>query len=318
MNRQFAVLAVLMVCATVAFADESLPTDYTVAMVWSALDPGARPGALGRAYTALADDAEATYWNPGALGFLKKLEFTVTHEPRGVASNNEMFFDYGAFVYPTPWGTFALSLQYHNMGESDRTDEQGNFLGTMHSYGINPWFSYGKTFLDDKLGIGASVKYDYEHLFTGEGGTSSAICFDLAGQYRPFTWFRTGLAITNIGPTIDGSMLPRTMRIGVASNLIKDKFNDLNLSADVHKVMVNLHDSFTKELAQAAYCGGAEYFYFDLVGVRLGYYYLKYGDIMGLSFGAGVRYAGFSFDYANLPEGGFGEENRFTLNYRLP
>jgi hypothetical protein len=318
MNRYLVLLIVSLACVITASADSELPTDYTVAMVWTALDPGARPGALGRAYTALANDAEATYWNPGALGFLKKMEFTVTHEPRGVASNNEMFFDYGAFAYPTPWGTFAFSLQYHNMGVSDRTDEQGNFLGTMHSYGINPWLSYSKTFLDDKLGVGGSVKYDYEHLFTGEGGTSNALCFDIGGQYRPFTWLWTGLAVTNIGPTVDGSMLPRTLRVGVASNLIKDKFNDLNLSADVHKVMVNLNDSFTKELAQAAYCGGAEYFYFDLVGVRLGYYYLRYGDIMGLSFGAGVRYAGFAFDYANLPEGGFGEENRFTLSYRLP
>jgi hypothetical protein len=318
MNRTLVALIFLATCVTLAFSADSLPTDYTVAMVWTALDPGARPGALGRAYTALTNDAQATYWNPGALGYLKKMEFTVTHEPRGVASNSEMFFDYGAFAYPTPFGTFALSLQYHNMGESERTDEQGQFLGTMHSYGINPWLSYGKTFLDDKLGIGASVKYDYEHLFTGPGGTSSAVCFDLGGQYRPFTWLWTGLAVTNIGPTIDGSMLPRTLRFGVASNVLKDKFNDLNLTADIQKVMVNLQDSFTKELAQAAYCGGAEYFYFDLVGVRMGYYYLKYGDIMGLSFGAGVRYSGFSFDYANLPEGGFGEENRFTLSYRLP
>ena len=299
-----------------SFADEK-EADYTVAMVWTALDPCGRPGAMGRAYTAAVNDVSATYWNPGALGFLNKPELTLMHEPRGVESNSEMFFDYGAFVYPTDYGNFAISLQYHNMGESERTDEAGNPLGTMHSYGINPWITYSKR-INEQLSVGGSAKYDYEHLFSGGGGTSSAFCADGGVQYRPMQQLWAGIALTNIGPKVNGSELPRTVRLGVASNIYKDNLNDFTLSADIHKVLVNLDDGFATEFAQSAFCGGAEYFYFNLVGVRVGYYDLEYGNIIGLTFGAGVRYAGFAFDYANVPVGGFGEENRFSLSYRLP
>lgn len=300
-----------------ALAEEELPTDYTVAMVWMALDPSARAGSMGRAYTSTVNDVTATYWNPAALGFLNKPEIHITHEPRGMESNSEMFFDYVAAVYPTSLGSFAMSLQYHDMGTSERTDEQGNPLGTMHSYGVNPWVSYGKA-INENLAVGASAKYAYEHLYSGEGGSSNAFCFDAGAQYRFSRYLHAAIALTNVGPTVAGSPLARTLRIGLSSNVLKDNFNDLTLSTDVHKVLVNLDDSFSKELAQSAFCGGAEYFYFNLVGIRAGYYYLKYGNIMGLTFGAGVRYAGFSFDYASIPEGSFGEENRFSLSYRLP
>ncbi|MBI4062852.1 MAG: UPF0164 family protein, partial [Elusimicrobia bacterium] len=40
---------------------------------------GARPIGLGSAYTAMANDATAIYWNPAGLGAIKKRELSAMH-----------------------------------------------------------------------------------------------------------------------------------------------------------------------------------------------------------------------------------------------
>ena len=40
---------------------------------------GARALGMGGAYTALADDANALYWNPAGLSKLEQREFTASH-----------------------------------------------------------------------------------------------------------------------------------------------------------------------------------------------------------------------------------------------
>jgi hypothetical protein len=48
----------------------------------------------------------------------------------------------------------------------------------------------------------------------------------------------------------------------------------------------------------------------------MGYYRDAYGKISGATLGFGVRYYGFEFDYARVPEGDvYGSENRFSLAY---
>lgn len=296
---------------------------YTTAMVWLGMDPGGRPSGMGKAFVGVADDSNATYYNPGGLPFATEREISFMHEPRSVTGGpSDFYYDYGSFILPTQrFGTFGIGFLYHEMGKSEARDEQGNLTGIIHSYGFAPWLSYGYGVLDS-LGVGGSLRYAYEHLADVEGGTATAVTFDLGLLYKapfPFGKLNLGLSFLNLGPNIRGEEnepMPRRMQIGFGYTVMEDEMNDLLFAFDISKELVALDDGFTKELRQTVQRLGMEYFYRDIVGFRVGYYRDHYGEITGVTTGFGVCYYGFKFDYARIPEGeAFGSENRFSLSY---
>jgi long-subunit fatty acid transport protein len=74
MRRQFFtgfVLAAATAWATTASAQ-------TAALSLS-IPPTGRANGMGQAYVAIADDATATWWNPGGMAFLDKKEASLTY-----------------------------------------------------------------------------------------------------------------------------------------------------------------------------------------------------------------------------------------------
>ncbi|TPW19000.1 MAG: hypothetical protein FD126_3126, partial [Elusimicrobia bacterium] len=68
---------------------------------------GARPVAMGEAYAALSDDANAVFYNPAGLAVLERQEVTMMHNKffEGVSQQ------YGAYAYPHwKYGTFAAAF----------------------------------------------------------------------------------------------------------------------------------------------------------------------------------------------------------------
>src|SRR5580693_1619639 len=113
-----------------SFAAFSSDATGTTTADFLKLGVGARADAMGGAYSAVADEATALYWNPGALTRIpeKSASATLMHAPY-VASS---FFDYVGFAKNTngsnAWGT---GLQYFSAGTITETDnngfEQGSF-----------------------------------------------------------------------------------------------------------------------------------------------------------------------------------------------
>jgi len=68
-------------------------------VIFLTIEPGSRPGGMGNAYVAQADDALANYWNPGALAFNKKTQIAGMHTNwfGDVDGINDMYFEYLAF-----------------------------------------------------------------------------------------------------------------------------------------------------------------------------------------------------------------------------
>ena len=60
----------------------------TNAISFLSLGTGARAIAMGRAFTAIADDATAVYWNPAGLGQLDKLDVLFTQRFNNVFDTN--------------------------------------------------------------------------------------------------------------------------------------------------------------------------------------------------------------------------------------
>ncbi len=300
------------------------------AFLFLLIEPGGRPAGMGKAFTGVADDANAAFYNPGGLALQEKNSFTAMYEPRGLSDLPDIFYNYVASSFNAgKYGTFSAAVIYSDAGRSDITDEQNRVLGTMHSYGVAPSLYWSYPVLAD-LGVGGGLTYAYEHLTDQAGGVNQQLLFNGGVLYRtPLKGLSCGLAFIHIGPNKTSSgtennnpqseyswPAPRTMRLGLSYKVLSNDLNDLLVTADASKLLMNLNDHLNDELGQAVYSGGAEYVYAKMVAVRAGYYQDRWGEIKGLSLGFGFTYHGLSFDYARVPEGQlFNDQNRFAVGY---
>lgn len=321
-------LIILGVALLAAGASRAETAD-TANFIWLYIEPGSRPGGFGKAFTGLADDVNASFYNPGGLALQDKNGVTVMHEPRAVADLKDMFYDYVALSYKAgKYGTLCADMVYNDAGKSPITDGQNNSYGYMHSYGAAPslYWSYP---VSPNIGVGAGVTYVYEHLTDLPGGVNNQVLANAGVLYKtPLKGLSGGLAFTNLGQNQTGSTIveqrqvevsyppPRTVRFGVGYKILSSDLNDLTAVADAQKLLMNLGDGFADELGQAVYSGGAEYVYAKMVAVRAGYYRDKASVIKGLTLGFGFSYKNLSFDYARVPEGeAFGDRHRFAVGY---
>jgi len=285
---------------------------------------------MGRAFAGLANDPYSGYFNPAGYALQQKRSVGVMHEPRGIGGGTEdMFLDYLAFAYPAgKIGSFGATVFYNDIGKTPITDEQGNVLGTMHSYHITPSVYYAYP-LKDYLGVGAGFSYAYEHNTDQAGGTLSKPLFHAGVLYEtPIKTLRAGLAFNNIGTsdtfsrTVNGvetefsAPPPRNVRLGLSFQPLASDMNDIIVVVDGYKLLMNFDDSLSKELSSGVYAGGLEYVFAKMVAVRAGYYYDYTGPVTGLALGFGFAYKGISFDYARVPEGvAFKDRHRFGIGY---
>lgn len=293
------------------------------------IEPGGRAGGLGKTFTGVADDPLATYYNAGGLALQEHSAISFMHEPRNVAGTDAMFMDYVAGSFRTRYGTFALAVNYLNAGKSDRADDQGQITGTIHSYYADPSLFWSYEVLPN-LGVGAGLTYAYQHLTDEKGGTADTPLASVGVLYRtPLKGLNAGLAANNLWADEKRGEAsyqpPRQGRLGVSYLAISNEKNDLLVAADVSKLLMNFREKskttekavfdIGTEICEAVYTGGVEYTYAKIISVRTGYYYDFYGEMTGLTLGAGIAYRKIGFDYARIPEGGFGEQNRFGVNF---
>ncbi|HUV87858.1 MAG TPA: PorV/PorQ family protein [bacterium] len=305
-------------------------TKDTAQFIWLHIEPGSRPGGIGKTFTGLADDANASFYNPGGLALLEKNSITVMHEPRGTGDLKDIFYDYAAFAYRTgKYGTLCFDVIYSDAGRTDMMDLEGRKIGVMHSYGAAPSLYWSYPVRQD-LGVGGGLTYAYQHLTDLPGGVDQQLLFNGGVLYKtPLKGLSGGLAFTNLGTNKTAKRVneeeqeievswapPRTMRLGLAYKVFSTNLNDLTVAADGSKLLMNLNDRLSEEFGQAIYSGGAEYIYAKMVAVRAGYYRDRWGEITGLTLGFGFAYTGLSFDYSRIPEGeAFGDRHRFAVGY---
>lgn len=116
-----------------------------------------------------------------------------------------------------------------------------------------------------------------------------------------------GIAATNFGPNIayididQSDPLPRNLGVGLAFRFVDTPFNKLTGTFEVNKELVGLTDPMKTEIREAIENMGIEYWYGTYVALRAGYIYDQSGDIKTPTFGAGLQYSRFHFDFAYIP-----------------
>ena len=267
MRRVLLVSALLVVACSVALGEGSVPG----AFLNYAIAP--RSLGMGKAFTAIADDVQACYFNPAGLFQLNAQEVMVAHSQLYGAR-----LEYVGFALPTKeLGTFGVSLiNYGSEGIDSRTPENQPYEwyvfaenAFIAAYAYNPW---------QFLGFGGSLKLITKNIAEY---SDVAVGADVAALFKLPRPFSFGLVAQNlIQPVIKLANIPeyypRTLRAGAAVRLLDDR-----VRADADMVVVDFADSSRRSFTPH---GGVEFELVpDVLIPRIGI------DPNEISLGLGVR-----------------------------
>lgn len=280
----------------------------------------ARSAALGGAFTSIANDQTAVFFNPGALATVEKSSVSATF------MKHVLDISSGQAVYTLPFDKqsserFAISAMYSTYGSFDRTDEFGTVLGTFSSNNIGVMGSYSNE-LDSTLSYGCNAKFIHATL---DDLSSSAIALDAGILYRlPATRTNVGFSILNIGTqlsTFTGitDELPVDVRLGINHRL---RGLPLLLNFSFHHLADDA-DAFFDRVGNFSI--GGEFILSKVIDMRLGFdnYVRDATSIQGqrrfsgFSAGVGVRTEYVNIDYGVSALGTAGTIHRLTLHTSL-
>ena len=329
MKKAVVILLVLVLSLTVV---SNLFAVSQAAVLFLLISPGARSAGMGEAFVALADDATAIFWNPAGLAFQEGREITIMHCKWLPQLVSDMAYEFLAYRqhFESLGGTLGANVTYLNLGEQHRTGEAGpEVLETFQSWDLAVTLSYA-TKVRSNLGLGVSVRYIRSNLSpVGAGeekgqGVGNAFAVDLGVLYK-FSFIRGlsfGANLSNLGPKItyidaaQADPLPTNLKIGLAYRVLDMEYNRLTLTMDTNKLLVVRHeDGSTDPFYEAVFTSwtdgsladqsgrlissvGIEYVYNSMIYLRAGYYYDEEGKVKYPSFGAGLQYSSFRFDFA--------------------
>ncbi|MBN1996855.1 PorV/PorQ family protein [candidate division KSB1 bacterium] len=285
------------------------------------IDVGARAVGMGGAYTTMANDVSAIYWNPAGLVRFSESQVLFNH----ISWIADISYDFAGIAIPLQqWGTLGFGAFFLTMDEMEVTTvDQPMGTGEMFDAGSYTFSaSYAKA-LTDRFSIGGNFKYIYENI---RNCSATGIAFDIGTQYETqFNGLMIGMSITNYGTKMqmtgrdmqiqadinqrlhgnneninanletDQFDLPLLLRVGVGMNVLQaSETNDLLLAVDA------MHPNDDTQSLNL----GAEYAFKKTFFLRAGYKSLLARDSqIGLSMGAGflLKIPGFSslcIDYA--------------------
>ena len=243
---------------------------------------GARSLGLGGAFTAVADDATSTIWNPAGLPSVDDLTITLS-SARLSLDRRHSFIGLIKSV-----GNGGLGLSVVNAGVdgitsyNSRGERTGSFNHTSNAFAL----SYGHDL--GAVSLGASARM-YADSFGDHSSTSGFAGADvgLLGHNKAST-FSYGIAARNLGSAIGDNQVPVKIAGGLAYRVL-DK-NVATFSVDVEHEVIDLPESPTSLHL------GTEYLIANTFAIRGG---TKLNtDRTQLFAGFGVNVGGLQLDYA--------------------
>jgi len=316
--HKIAFLMPFLLLASSASAASS--SDGTSGAQFLKLGSGARAGAMGDAFTAIADDGFAAYYNPAGLARLERSQLGGAHSalfagvsyqtlsvvvPFGRADGRERV--------QTESNRHALGLSIYYLGVGDlerRTGDSTLPVGTFNSADSAYAVSYAFA-PDDKLSLGVTGKYIHESIDSYSG---SAMAADLGVLYRlnPHADkpIKVGASVRSLGKRIgyvpsETDPLPTTVVAGVSAALTKG----FTLALDLGKARDSAaHGALGLEGRRALSEGVTGAFRAGFNTSRR-----ENGGLSGVTAGAGLSFQKAAFDFAWIPFGTLGNGFRFSV-----
>jgi len=319
-KKFLSIILILILSNTGTIAFEKVgTTSFQFLKVW----PGARATAMAGAFTSLANNSEAVFWNPAGLARLNGFDATfgfvdwfidVNHFSFSVAKNFDVLGTLGVFGIFTNAGEIEVT-RVDRLGFVNGVYNPGLTGEVIHPNSFVFGVSYARN-VTDKFAFGLSVKYVYENLVVKKAG---ALVFD--GGLTFNTGFHSiviGASIRHFGPEVkffDKSYpLPQTFNIGISSYLFSNN-DPLIGSAGDHSLLVS-YDMLQPRDYDQMHNIGIEYGFKDFLFLRGGF--ILNNDQEGLSAGIGVVHKGFRLDYSFNDYGKYLDSvHRFTIGYEI-
>ena len=311
-------LAAVFLCAFAApgwASSFSSSANGTTSAEFLQLGVGARALTMGQAYTAVADDATAVYWNPAGMTQIQKRSATVMHTAY-IASS---FFDYGAYAQNLgKYGTVGMGYQYFSAGSITQTDASATSIGTFSPYDFAATLAYAYALGDSAPALlnGYSLGVGLKFINASIVSSAQSEALDAGVLSRPYLDGKLRLAfdMSNMGPALKfdqvSESLPMTFKAGSSYKIRPNWLASLD-------VVMPRGGGPTLGM-------GTEYQVvtsgpWRFAG-RAGFNSATISDISGfsgVSFGVGFGYRGASLDYGFVPFGGLGQAQIVSLSYNF-
>ncbi len=244
---------------------------------------GAKAMAMGGAFSAIADDASAIYWNPAGLA---------RQEAPSVLATYGMWFEHMghhtfAAAMPVGGGHWGGLVCYSPSGDIPSVGADLDELGEYDAYD----FSGSLAFADQ---VGADLSYGVgvkliQSSIENESATGYAADAGVLYELPQLEGLSLGLAVQNMGPELkfisDGDPLPLIVRGGVAFEA-----GHLVVAADASKPRDN----------DVSVHLGAEYLIAEILALRAGFLTRPEME-SAVTFGLGVTWRRLSVGYAYVP-----------------
>lgn len=268
---------------------------------------GARAVAMGGAFTGLADDESALYYNPAGITSFEEKRFILGYHNYFVDMQSG-FIGFMNAIDDTRF--FGACISYLNYGDFVETDRFGTTTGSFSGGDLVLALSFAlKKGYYFSAGVTAKAIYEKIQDYSAHG-----IAFDLGARYAADrNRYSAGLMIQNLGWQLSGFLdekdkLPLTFRGGFSYN---PRGLPLTVVSDVIIPVDN----------DAVFAIGGEYFELKPVYLRLGWnsfgsnYRAADSDDSwaGFSVGAGFDIRRMHIAYAFSPAADLGDSHRITL-----
>lgn len=275
---------------------------------------GARPEAMGGAYTAVANDISALHYNPAGLASLMKKEAGITHTEYLLDSK----FDFIGYGHPTSFGTFGLGMARLATGNQEGRDinrqATGGFTASDSAYTLG--FSRSLKGLlprAESVSIGANLKF-LESRIGSDSASTMAMDFGAIHRFAKMP-LSVGLSVLNVGQGMKfiskRDPLPLTLSLGGA----------YRVAGALHLALDARHEPYDRRTSVGV---GTEYAIFDAFALRAGY--ASQGPMVsnggssplnGLGGGFGLKLKNYTADYTFTPFGDLGNVQRISLGARF-
>jgi len=292
-------ISFLVICLVAASA-QLFAQGGTTGMAFLKLGTGARALGMGEAYTAIAADPSATYYNPASLCQASSPQILLMHK----VWIQDVTTEYLAADARSGAWALGLSINSTSVDNIDIRNAPGPAIGSFDSRDAAIGFSLGYSFTPD-VSLGITGKYLYEKILINE---ASGVGIDLGALYQTPWNIRLAASLANLGSmnelADDATILPRIFRVGGAYvTPVESMDGKLTFASDFV--------SITNESVSHVNFG-LEFEYQKQFALRVGY---ETGyDTKNFSAGVGFAYSILRLDYAYVPfREDFGTTHTFSL-----
>jgi Type IX secretion system protein PorV len=310
MLRRKITLAILLIVVITVAANQGFAGDNRSGFNFLKIGQGARALALSETFVALADDANATYWNPAGLVRIPRNQLALNHNIwyEDIKISN---FAYSQLLSSKT--ALGLNLTYVDTGDQDRTIENpdgnfGGFDGTFSPSDLAFAVSYASK-ITRAISAGFNLKYAHQEIDTL---SSDALAIDAGLLYVSLLkdW-SIGANLQNIGAEKgdlfgDRDPLPLNLKVGAYYRALFDK--PLKLEHDYMRLGAEVN---VPRDGNASYSVGVEYVWSDMFALRGGYQIAD--ELDGFSIGAGLELGVMKLDYAFVPRQDLGDTSQISL-----